>query len=183
MSRRKYRSLRSSWPAVVLACPIVVYVTFQIVMFLYRPMFHNVFGRNDRMLFSMWVEGPSFFDQSDNVAIADYRLNVLVVFLTGDSDIDFAGFINPCSVEDGVVFPDTRYVDDLDVAVARQEDALIVFHSDGSRSDFPLAPGEAKSVHSALGSDPEDFRPILSQLYARKHSVKEFSAWLHGGAD
>ncbi len=44
-----------------------------------RPLFHNIYGKNDRMIFCEWHWSYALCDKSGPCIIADYKLNFLVI--------------------------------------------------------------------------------------------------------
>ena len=154
-----------------LVCPILLllglYGAVHVYLLLARPMFFNDYGRSDHMLFAMWMGRPPRLDQAGNAAIADHRLNLLVIFLleydTGDGGrMRFSRHYKKGGVtfhaENGMAF-----------SVPRLRDTMIVFGPDGSRRDHCLMPGEAERICELLPTDAGDMRESLVHLYAEKH--------------
>ncbi len=140
----------------------------QLALRMARPMLSNSFVRNDRMPFYYWWTSPPVVDASENAAIADYRLNLLVVFLTGSSGIEPGDFWFHRETAEGAVFHADRG-GEIEFIVPRREDVAMVFRADGSREEVPLAPGEAKIIHDRLANETEDFAIALPRVYAEEH--------------
>ena len=138
-------------------------------------MFHNALVTRGMPLYSWYPEAP-FVDKKGNAAIADYRLNLLVVFFLTDTGISTDKFWGPKEVADGVVFPRVVSRGDVIYHVPRRENTLMIFEPDGPRRDHPMAPGEAERIHRLLmrtideGDMHRDFKPVLSVLYEEKHA-------------
>lgn len=135
---------------------------YQCGLWIQRPMFSNSFGRHPKGGFLChWIPEYPHSDRFGNVVVADYRLNLLVVFFVGDSDIIPARFLYPRIAEKGVTFPALQDEDRIDFFVPRTPNSLIAFQADGSRQRYPLLPGEAERVYSLLDDYSGDFRSFL----------------------
>lgn len=157
-----------------IACTLLlvgVYYLIQLALLTNRPMFCNEPVRSDHMLFAMWTPPPPRQDSSGNVIIADYELNLLVVFQVAGSELKPTRFWWPTVTSDGVTFPDTQSSgrdnsapDDLLFAVPKCSDRLFIFAADGSCKQFPLAAGGAEKIHTLLKEPVDDVGEIISQL-------------------
>jgi hypothetical protein len=135
-----------------------------------RPMFHNIFGKDDHSLVRTWIFLPPNMDAVGNAALVDEQLNVLAIFLVGGSAVEARRFFCPRSTPDGVVFPAEFGEDDLTFFVPRRPNTMMVFDASGKRREFLLAPGEAKRMFDRLGGDPvkgllHDFREVAPKLH------------------
>ena len=64
----------------------------QLALLAWRPMFYNELVMHDGLPFlHWWPQGP-YCDDRGNAAVADYRRNLLVVFLTAKSEIATSRF-------------------------------------------------------------------------------------------
>ena len=164
---------RSLWfQALLLAILLVVALSiYQLALWKQRPMFRNTFARHPKIgIVYAWIPEYPHTDKVGNMAIADYKLNLLVIFLAGDTPLKRARFLYPRVVDHGVRFPAIQDEDELDFFVPSTMNTLIVFRGDGSRRQFPLVSGEAERIHKLLDDCPGDFRPFLTKLYAEKHT-------------
>lgn len=154
---------------VVIGLPILL---IQLAFWLWQPMFHNELVMGDPIPFLFWARQGPYCDDRENAATADYRHNLLVVFLTANSNVTFDRFWYPRSRDDGVVFPALHQEDETDFLVPRSTDTLFVFGADGSRRDFPLATGEAERIFALMKPQPQppDLVHVLLEAYAKRHS-------------
>ena len=176
MSWRTWRKrLKQWWPLAIPMVALLGLLSAQFIVLSHRPMFHNALVTRGMPLYSWYPEGP-FVDKKGNAAIADYRLNLLVVFFLTDTGISPVKFWRPKEVADGVVFPRVVSRGDVIYHVPRRENTLMIFKPDGTRRDHPMMPGEAEQIHRLLmrtidqGDMHEDFKPVLSMLYKEKHT-------------
>lgn len=140
----------------------------QFALWVDRPMFHNIFARNDRTIFARWVCQPPITDAGGNAVIADYERNLLVVFCTSSAHIDPSRFWHPKIVPHGVAFPDPNARDDGQFFLPDQSDRFIVFFPDGSSKVQWLGPNDAERIHRSL-------RPEASDLFCRVKALYQES--------
>jgi len=144
----------------------------QLGLWLWHPMFYNQFVMHDGLPFFHWWPQGSCYDDRGNAAVADYHRNVLAVFLTANSNIRSSRFCIPYSRQGGAVFPAPAGEDKIDFFVPKSTNTLFVFGADGTRSDFPLAAGEAERVHKLMKPWPDsqpDLVRLLQRVYPEKH--------------
>ena len=141
MTRTSFCRIAHAWLplGIVVLAVIGGAIAIQIGLWKWRPMFHNLYAQGDRLPFYRWIVKPPRTDQRGNAVIADYRLNLLVVFLTADAGIDPTRFWFPGTRKEGVVFPSKYGEDDIDFFVPRASDKLMILQADGSREEIPLA--------------------------------------------
>jgi hypothetical protein len=132
-------------------------------------MFFNSFVRNDRMPFYYWIATPPRSDPSGNALIVDYRLNLLVMFLTGESRTDPADFWFHRETREGAVFHTDRSGKEVHFVVPRKQDVVIVFRADGSCEELPLAAGQARMIYDLLADGPNDFAVAFPRIYVEQH--------------
>jgi hypothetical protein len=171
--------------AVALCILIVVLLLIQLGLWLWQPMFHNSFMPHTRAGFFVWAPPFVYFDDRGNAAVADYRRNLLVVFLTADSSVSTVRFRFPHSKDGGAAFPAVEREDTIDFFVPDTTNTLFVFGADGRRKDFPLQPGEAERNLEWMQwqAQPPNLVPFVEQAYADNHpdsvaSLKETIAEL-----
>jgi len=180
MALRFFSLLRRHPLYTILVLLLAVYGIWWLVLVLNRPMFSNeLTSRRRTLVVQRWLPTSLNADEYGNAAITDHRLNILAVFFVHyNSDdpngLDLARFVIPHRVADGVIFPDDQGRDDIDFHVPKRENTLFVFEADGSRRDYPLAPGEAKRIHDLLVFPPGGscYREMLRKAYAEKHSIE-----------
>jgi hypothetical protein len=173
---------------VFLLAVLLIGAAIQFHLWTHRPMFHNDFGRNETTIFYRWVlEYPPVYDTSENRLLADYQLNLLVLFDTEGSTFNSICESEPRETKDGAVFHTDRWSHkdfvgkEVDFVVPRRENMLFVFRADGSREEFPLAVGEAKRIFTALREEQtanlrylhRSLLVVLPQMYSINHSQEE----------
>lgn len=134
-------------------------------------MFHNHFIMSHRIPVGYWASQTPYYDERGNAATADYSRNILVIFLTANSEVPTAHVSYPFSREGGAVFPPVG-AEEPRFFVPERTSRLFIFGSDGSRKELPLAPGEAKRIHNLmeLTPEPSDLVQVLKQAYSENHS-------------
>ena len=144
----------------------------QLGLWLWHPMFYNQFVMHDGLPFLHWWPESPYSDSRGNLAKADFHRNLLVVFLTANSGVQCSQFSFPRSVQGGVAFPSQlQEADKAEFVVPKSTNRLFVFGADGTRSEFPLAAGEAKRIYKLMEPpQPPDLVPILERAYAEGHS-------------
>ena len=178
------------WRHSVVVCFVVLLIVLliggaiQVYLWTHRPMFHNDFLWDEKTwFFSRWVlDYPPVLDTSENSLLADYDLNLLVLFDIRGSTLNF--IFRPRDTENGAVFHTDRWSHrdfvgkEVDFVVPHRENVLFVFHADGSREEFPLVAGEAKRIFTTLREEQKaDLRYLrksllvaLPQMYSSNHS-------------
>jgi hypothetical protein len=142
-------------------------------------MFYNQFRRHDATPFYRWWPELPCEDAQRNAAIADYRLNQLVLFLTGTGHIDpYERFMYPRLAADGVTFPSQLGEDGMDFFVRHTTNILTVFQADGSSQEFPLAAGEAKRIHKEMKHWPPNLPPDLADILATAYAQRHPPMWV-----
>ncbi len=154
--------------AVIVVLPILL---IQFSLWCWRPLFYNEWVMHDGVPFFHWWPQAPRFDARGNVAVADYRRNVLCVFLTANSQIDRSRFSFPHREHGGMAFPDPTDLSGCDFFVAECCDKLLVFDSTGKHAEFPLARGEAERIHEVMGMypQPRNFIQLLEHMYTPSH--------------
>lgn len=148
---------------------------FQLALWLWQPMFHNQLVMRDGLPFLHWWPEMAYHDERGNLAKADFRRNLLVVFLTANNRFHPSQFVFPRFVQDGVAFPSQLSEDDeIEFFVPNSTNKLLVFGADGRRRDLPLAPGEAERIGKlmAIYPPPQDLADLLKRAYEESHSAE-----------
>jgi hypothetical protein len=159
----------------VMGIPVLL---IQLGLWLWQPMFHNSFTRNDLSPFAFWARESPCFDDRGNAATADYRRNVLVVFLTEGSKVSPQRFWYPRSRQGGAVFPSVEDEDKIEFFVPGNFNTLSLFGADGTRRDLPLARGEAERIYRQMQPFPRPaaLGPLLQRAYASEHAAASCSS-------
>jgi hypothetical protein len=110
-----------------------------------RPIFHNDFVDDDRVLLPFWDEGSCLVDRHGHWAWADYDDNVLLVVATGVPEWSRTNALSSGISSSKVCVGDDR--DKRFMTLKRTTDALVVVLPDGSIGRFALASGLAKRYH------------------------------------
>lgn len=184
---------------VVLLVVVAVVAAVQVYLWRHRPMFHNSFCHDEKLLgLHRWVlEFPPICDRSECSLLADHDRNILAFFDVRGTTLHAISF--PRETTEGAVFHTDRWLhkdfegEDLDFVVPCRANALFAFHANGSRDEFPLAPGEAKRIFRTLRKEQWDLAGLLhrslptalAELYARDHSPAELASlkkWLDAAA-
>jgi len=166
-------SLRLSPSMIVLFIIIGAPALVQLALWLWQPMFYNELVMHDGLPFLHWWPESPYCDSQGNLAKADFHRNLLVVFLTANSEVDSSQFSFPRSVPDGAAFfSQWRKDDKIQFFVPKTKNRLFLFGADGTRRDFPLSSGEAKRIGALMATDPPppDFVRLLERTYAEQHS-------------
>jgi hypothetical protein len=144
----------------------------QIGLWLWHPMFCNTFVMSDRVPFGFWSRQQPCEDGRGNAATADYRHNILSVFLIEGSNVTYYRFWYPRAKNGGAAFSALHDEDKIDFSVPKCTNRLFVFGADGRRMDFPLASGEAERIFKLMRpyAETPDLVKLLEVNYAEKHS-------------
>ncbi len=144
----------------------------QLGLWLWHPMFYNQFVMHDGLPFLHWWPEEPYGDNRGNLAKADFHRNLLVVFLTANSGRQCSQFCFPRSIQGGVAFPSQLQEEDkTEFVVPKSTNRLFVFGADGTRSEFPLAAGEAERIFKVMEPpQPPDLIGLLERAYAEAHS-------------
>lgn len=177
---------KSARVACLLVALFTLWAVVQLRLWLHRPMFHNDLAINTdwrvpgSALFRHWVAELPVYDEQNNEIIADHRLNILVVLLaSGQGNPAHLNLTYTFEKENGAVFfvEDSLY-NRTKIFVPRKQNVLMVFRADGSRDDFPLAPGEAERTITLLREEQwstsnlvlRNLITSLTEIYSRSHS-------------
>jgi hypothetical protein len=141
-----------------------------------RPMFHNHYGRNDRMFWNEWypLEIPSR-DPVGNIFNADHRLNLMLVALTPrPGEEDYYRY----AIDMGQRSTTDVHTDAGTVTIPRVSNQWIVVFPDSTQAQFPLGQGEAKRLHEVLAFNvPDD---VLSRLEEQMKGSPQGVAFIRG---
>lgn len=144
----------------------------QLGLWLWHPMFYNQFVMHDGLPFLHWWPEEPYSDNRGNLAKADFHRNLLVVFLTANRGFQCSQFCFPRSIQGGVAFPSQLQEEDkTEFVVPKSTSKLFLFGADGTRSEFPLAAGEAERIFKLMGPrQPPDLIELLKRAYTESHS-------------
>lgn len=109
-----------------------------------RPLFHNQFVGDERVLLPYWRRDPPLSDNRGNLMFADDADNMLAIVIKGSR--------NGCS-STRAVSNDELQVEVVDeattrwVSVRRDQNSLVAVRPNGDVAKFSLAPGAAEVFH------------------------------------
>ncbi len=140
------------WWLLLMGAMVVFVVIRGVILDSTRAMFHNHWGRNDRMFLSRWVFTPPMIDRAGNLAQYDEKLNLFVIVFTHESDGYNRYGLWGGTYDDATLTNDQR---ETIATIARTENRLIIFDLKArARFESNLNPGDAMKWRAKI--DPRD---------------------------
>jgi len=176
------RDSKRRWPLRAIAMFFIVVVGVSCVLvarYAYltytRPLFHDLYARNDRMWFRRWVYVPPEYDNSDHFAIADNRMNLLVVVLAPSPRVDFMPF-SKLTKRQAVLSPALGYTEPI--VIRRQSDQLVVVLPDGRVREAAISSQYASHLWDLLERNPVGQILVFLERAVREEGHGELADFL-----
>lgn len=109
-----------------------------------RPMFHNLFCEDERVLLPSWRRPFPIEDAQKNAMWADHDDNMMALVIKGDLD---GSYLSPRTGPKEATFHIHGFGVRGDVVVPRTTNALIVIRTDGEVRQFKLNPNVVRDFH------------------------------------
>ena len=166
LRRRRLRKL----DLLVIAVFFFGVLTRQYILWTDRGMFENDFRRPERGILLRWVPSTQITDTHGNGAIADYHLNLLVLFKGEKVNGPRLGLGLPVPTPGGVNISSLQGNHTSSFFIPETRDALLIYRPDGTRERLPLGPVEARRIFGYLNYETVNIVPIIEREYAKGRS-------------
>jgi hypothetical protein len=176
-------SLRFLGP-VLICLPVVIVISVQLTLYLWRPMFTDRFGIHEFGLFAGWNGIPGItFDRYGTGVKIDRILNVIVLFHSmygaTDGDRDDVRHLEmalgmSCRSTSKETMNGARFVseDGVEYLVPRRANRVFVFERNGRRRELILPAGKAAECYDALFGEELVKIGVIEALKAHGVSIE-----------